>query len=224
MIRVQISGKHMELGDALRSRIADEMTKGIGKYFARPAEAFVTVRREGHSVLVDCSIHLASGMLLQAEGSGGDAHAAFSNVLDKVETRIRRYKNRLKDHHADRVDPAPAEAVRSFVIRGADADDTDDADDQERGDAPLVIAETTVDIRTMSTADAVLQLELLDKPALLFRNAAHGGINMVYRRADGHVGWVEAERRAASGADAGAAAVGGTPRPVVNGVAAAAPG
>ncbi|MGE3302547.1 MAG: ribosome-associated translation inhibitor RaiA [Hyphomonadaceae bacterium] len=204
-MRVQIAGRHVELGEALKARITEDLERSVEKYFSRSGEAVVTVARDGAGFGVDCSLHLASGIALQAEGRGGDAHAAFSDALEKIEKRVRRYKRRLKNHHNTQKSPLPAEIASAYVLQAAQDDDQDlDAADDSfvngangadsGARAPLVIAETKVAVRTMAVSMAVLQLELSDGPALLFRNAAHGGLNLVYRRGDGNVGWVDPER------------------------------
>ena len=151
----------------------------------------VTVGKNGGTgIAVDCAVHLASGISLQTQGHGGDAHSAFDDALGKLEKRVRRYKRRLRNHHAEQKSPLPAEDAAAYVLAPLD----EDKEAEPLSDAPLVIAETTVPVRTMTVSMGVLQLDLSDTPALLFRNAAHGGFNLVYRRADGNVGWVDPER------------------------------
>jgi ribosomal subunit interface protein len=197
-MRVQVAGRQVDLGEALKVRISDDLERRIEKYFARPGEATVTVSRAGPGFSVDCSLHLPSGIQLQAEGQGGDAHGAFDTALDKIEKRVRRYKRRLKNHHNTQKEPLPAEAAASYVLK-SDQDVADDPEDDEATSegpegAPLIIAETTVSVKTMTVSMAVLQLDLSENPALLFRNAANGSLNLVYRRSDGNVGWVDPER------------------------------
>lgn len=196
-MRVQVAGRHMDVGEALRARIAGELTSHVEKYFSRATEAVVTVGKGAPSgYQVDCTVHLSSGMTLQAEGQGGDAHLAFGDALEKIGKRVRRYKRRLRNHHADNKSPLPAENAPAYVLAPLE-EETDDGDEAERnGGAPLVIAETTAPVRTMPVAMAVMQLDLMESPALLFRNAAHGGLNLVYRRPDGNVGWVDPGREA----------------------------
>jgi ribosomal subunit interface protein len=198
-MRVQVAGRHVDVGEALKSRIAEDLESRIEKYFQRSGEAVVTVGREGVGFEVDCSLHLPSGIVLQAEGAGGDAHAAFEAALDKMEKRVRRYKRRLKNHHNTQKEPLPAETAASYVLRSAQASDEEDSEalnGYEDGEAPLIVAETTVAVKTMAVAMAVMQLDLSDTPALLFRNATHGGLNLVYRRKDGNIGWVDPDRAA----------------------------
>jgi ribosomal subunit interface protein len=204
-MRVQVAGRHMDVGEALRARIASELTGHVEKYFSRATDATVTVGKGVPSgYQVDCTVHLSSGMTLQAEGHGGDAHLAFGDALEKIGKRVRRYKRRLRNHHADNKSPLPAENAPAYVLAplGEETDEEgENAALAERDDgAPLVIAETVAAVRTMPVAMAVMQLDLMEAPALLFRNAAHGGLNMVYRRPDGNVGWVDPPGAKANGA------------------------
>jgi ribosomal subunit interface protein len=199
---VLVSGKNVDVGEALRSRIVDELTAHIGKYFDR-GEAEVIVRREGHSFFVDGTIRLHSGVSMHIQGAGGDAHAAFDAALQKADKRVRRYKRRLKDHH-----PAQkaAETARVVVLQPSYDDDDDGDADVDEGDAaspesdgegepqPMIIAERMAALRTLTVSMAVLELEVSNYPVLLFRNAAHGGLAVVYRRPDGNIGWIDPER------------------------------
>jgi ribosome hibernation promoting factor len=194
-MRIQVAGRQMDVGEALRSRIEDELTSGVGKYFNRATDAVVTVARNGGgNIEVDCTVHLASGISLQAEGHGGDAHGAFDDALGKLEKRVRRYKRRLTNHHAANKSPLPAEDAAEYVLAPLQEDEEDHLPVEHP--APLVIAETKVAVRTMTVSTAVLQLDLTEAPALMFRNAAHGGLNVVYRRGDGNVGWIDPDRAA----------------------------
>lgn len=209
-MQVQIAGKKIEVGAALQERIAHGLEERVSKYFNRTGEAFVTVSKPGWAFYVDCSIHLPSGVTLQAHGEGDDAYQAFEQSLDKIEKRVRRYKSRLRNHRAKDATPPEIAAERILLPAAHDApDDTEDnGDDDAYGaatgnggangaaaaDAPVIVAESDTRIRTMTVSMAVMQLELADSPAVLFRNAGHGGLNMVYRRPDGNVGWVDPSR------------------------------
>lgn len=195
-MRVQVAGRQMDVGAALRTRIETELADGVGKYFNRATDAVVTVGKNGGaSIEVDCTVHLSSGISLQAEGHGGDAHSAFGDALEKLEKRVRRYKRRLRNHHADNKSPLPAEDAAAYVLAPSEEEGEDESPNGEAS-APLVIAEATVAIRTMPVAMAVMQLDLSETPVVLFRNAANGGLNLVYRRKDGNVGWIDTERSA----------------------------
>jgi len=198
-LQVQIAGKKIEVGAALQERIAFGLENRVSKYFNRTGEAFVTVSKPGWAFYCDCSIHLPSGVTLQAHGEGDDGYQAFEMALDKIEKRVRRYKNRLRDHRA-----APngngvlSEIAAERIILPRDETNEPDEDAGAEsglagaaGDAPAIVAESDTKIRTMTVSMAVMQLELVESPAVLFRNAAHGRLSMVYRRHDGNVGWVD---------------------------------
>jgi ribosomal subunit interface protein len=194
-MQVQVTGKHVDVGEALRSRVADEITTSIEKYFDRGGGADVVVSREGQSFKVDCAVTLASGQQLTTHGVGGDAHMAFDVAMEKMAKRIRRYKNRLKDHHTQAV-AKQAESAAYYVIQGQDLEDDNE---EEGGEAqtfpePMIIAETEKEVRTMTVSMAVMELDLTEAQTIVFRNAAHGGLSVVYRRPDGNIGWIDPER------------------------------
>lgn len=194
-MQVQVTGKHVAVGEALRSRVSDELSSNIGKYFDREGGgADVVVSREGHAFRVDCAVTLATGQQLTTQGVGGDAHMAFDAALAKMSKRIRRYKNRLKDHHPQALAKQAAETAAYYVIQAPDDDDDFDDDGPAGFPEPMVIAETATELRTMTVAMAVMELDLTESQTIVFRNAAHHGISVVYRRPDGNIGWVDPER------------------------------
>ena len=207
-MQVQVTGKHVDVGEALRSRVTDELSNSILKYFDRDGGgADVVVSREGNAFKVDCSVVLASGQQLTTHGVGGDAHMAFDAALEKMAKRVRRYKNRLKDHHPQAL-AKQAESAAYFVI--AAPDDLDDADDETPSPTtfgePMIIAETEKPVRSMTVSSAVMERDLTEAQTIVFRNAAHGGLSVVYRRPDGNIGWIDPERtKARNGADEGPA-------------------
>ncbi|HKR86609.1 MAG TPA: ribosome-associated translation inhibitor RaiA [Phenylobacterium sp.] len=196
-MQVQVTGKHVDVGDALRTRVADELSTSIGKYFDRGGGADVVVSREGHSFKVDCAVTLASGQQLTSHGLGGDAYMAVGAAISKMETRIRRYKKRLKDHHHQAL-AKQQETAAYFVLQPTDFEEEDEdewaAESIESFPESMVIAETETPIRTMTVSMAVMQLDLTEAQAIVFRNAAHGGFSVVYRRTDGNIGWIDPER------------------------------
>ena len=181
---IQIAGRHLDVGDALRERISGGLEAAVTKYFDRSFEASVTVEKRGHEVITDCNVHLPSGIVLQSTGAANDPYASLEDSLEKMEKRVRRYHRRLKDHH--KRSPLPSEPATAFIIKGSDEETLED-----KGEAPLIVAESASDVKTMSVSEAVMQLELSDTPAVLFRNVKHSGRNMVYRREDGNIGWVD---------------------------------
>ena len=198
-MQVQVSGKHVAVGEALRERVSDEILSSIGKYFDRGGDAEVVVSREGHSFRVDCAVTLASGQHLQSHGLGAEAHGAFSMALAKIETRIRRYKRKLKSHSVAATAKV-AETAALYVLRAPESDDDEDGWGEAEGHgapAAMVIAETQETLRTMTVSMAVMQMDLTESQTIVFRNAAHGGLSVVYRRPDGNIGWIDPERMGA---------------------------
>ncbi|HRD45965.1 MAG TPA: ribosome-associated translation inhibitor RaiA [Caulobacter sp.] len=193
-MQVQVSGKHVDVGEALRLRVSDELNSTIGKYFDRGGAADVVVTKDGYEFRVDCAVTLASGQRLLSHGTGGDAHAAFGAALDKIATRVRRYKTRLRSHSVQ-ASARQAETAAAFVLK---APEDDEAEDWEvNGHAPpaaMIIAETEEALKTMTVSMAVMELDLTDSRTIVFRNAAHGGLSVVYRRPDGNIGWIDPER------------------------------
>jgi ribosomal subunit interface protein len=195
-MRIQVSGKHVDVGDALRTKVDEDVTAAIGKYFERGGDADVVVSRDGHGFRVDCAVTLASGQQLLSHGLGADAHGAFSQALGKVETRIRRYKRRLKSHTVAATAKA-AETAALLVLRSPGDETEDEAWESAADDGPpaaMIIAETEAPLKTMTVSMAVLELDLSGAQTIVFRNAAHGGLSVVYRRPDGNIGWIDPQR------------------------------
>jgi ribosome hibernation promoting factor len=196
LMQVHVTGKHVDVGEALRSRITDELLACIGRYFERGGDADVVLSRDGYGFRIDCAATLASGQRLQSHGLGADAHGAFSQALGKIETRIRRYKRRLKSH-ATAAEARAAEVAALYVLRApADEEEAEDWDESAgaRPPAAMVIAESQAELKTMTVSMAVMELDLTEQAAIVFRNAAHGGLSVVYRRSDGNIGWIDPER------------------------------
>jgi len=186
---IQVGGKNMDLGDALQTHVVNKLTEGVRKYFDRGAEATVTFAKGRRLVECDMTAHLASGVFLAAHGEGGDAYSAFEESLEKLEKRIRRYKRRLKNHHANGKQPLPAENAAYYLLEAPSDKDDDSADSDDTH--PVIIAESETTLREMTVGSAVMQLDIAEQPTIVFKNAAHGRINIVYRRRDGHIGWID---------------------------------
>jgi ribosomal subunit interface protein len=181
---LRVSGKNINIGEALRTHVTDRLNTLTGKYFDGAVTGHVTISPEGTGFRADCSLHLTSGMLLQADGRAQDPYAAFDQSAERIDKRLRRYKSRLKSHHDH--DAAKAETVASYVL---------EAPDQEQ-EAPAefnaaVIAESTTQLRRRSVSQAVLDLDLSGAPICVFRHASTGRVNVVYRRADQNIGWID---------------------------------
>jgi len=218
-MNIQVSGRQIDVGEALRSRIVSELSASIGKVFDRGGSGEVVVSRDGQGFCVDMVIVLASGQQLVARALGGDAHVAFDAALTKLEARLRRYKRRLKNHHPHFGGANGArEAAPYAVLRPPSEEDDSEVEDEWGADgsagagAPqgAIIAETEAPIKTLTVSMAVMELDLADKPVLLFRNAGHGGLSVVYRRADGNIGWIDPERGRGNGARAARSSATGT--------------
>jgi ribosomal subunit interface protein len=196
----------MAVGDALRARVDEEIKGAIGKYFDRGGDAEVVFSKDGHSLKADCAVVLASGQQLLSHGLGGDAHAAFSQALAKIETRIRRYKRRLKSHTVAATAKA-AETAALYVLRAPPEDDHQAWEEDwgeagaEGAPAGMIIAETEAPLKTITVSMAVMEMDLTGAQTIVFRNAAHGGLSVVYRRPDGNFGWIDPERTGVSKRD-----------------------
>jgi ribosomal subunit interface protein len=181
---LRVSGKHMDIGDAFRSRIEERIGEVIGKYFDRGYSGQVTVEKQGSRFVADCHLHLSSGAAIQATGAAQDPQSAFDGAYERIENRLRRYKSKLKAH----VNTAVAHEITYRVVESLPENDHEEV---AADYAPTVIAETSMPLGTMSVAAAVMELDLKDGPVFVFRNAGNGQVNMVYRRSDGNVGWID---------------------------------
>lgn len=185
-MQIQVNGKQIDVGEALRSHVEDRLSATVGKYADRAVDGAVTFSRDGHGFRADAQVHLPTGLVAQASGAATDIYAAFDGCVERIEKQLRRYKRRLKDHHSEKREPVDAVAARSYVLAG-----DDDADAEPDGRDPVIVAETTMDIEKISVGDAVMRMELTHAPFLIFRNQRHGGLNVVFRRDDGNIGWVD---------------------------------
>ena len=187
-MELQISGKQIDIGDSLRTHVSDRLESGVEKYFDQSVDGHVAFAREGQDFKCDTNIHLSSGINLQAHGQAGDIYGAFEIAAEHLEKRLRRYKRRLKDHHNNNKDPLPAIAVSSYVIKSDEEQSEEPADLQ-----PVIIAEDSAQMKIMSVGEAVMQMDLASSPVILFKTDEDGAVNVVYRRPDGNIGWIDAK-------------------------------
>ena len=185
---IRVSGHQVDTGAALQTHVTDRLTAIVDKYFSRALSSHVTFgKAPAGAFSCDIVTHVMQGLILKGHGVAQDAHLALDQAAEKIDKQLRRYKRRIKDRH-EQADHALREETAAYSILAApDAE----AEEIEVGDAPMVIAETTADIPESSVADAVMMLDLRDTNAMLFKNAGTGRHNMVYRRRDGSIGWVE---------------------------------
>ena len=187
-MRIQVSGKQIDIGDALRTHVEDRLVEVVGKYAERPVEAVVIFSRDRHEYIADASVHLSTGMTVQARARADEIYASFEGSATRMEKQLRRYKRRLKDHHRDREFPIEAWEASSYILAGGGEDG--EAVEPESLQ-PVIVAEMETRVPHLSVGEAVMQMELASAPLLVFRNNAHGGVNVVYLREDGNIGWID---------------------------------
>jgi ribosomal subunit interface protein len=183
----RVSGKNMDIGEALRARIGGRVEQALTKYFDGTASGHVTVERDGAGFRTDCVVHLSSGATMQAEGLAHEAYESADAAARAVEKRLRRYKRRLKDHRGGRSGAQETPAPYAVIRAPTDEDVAAEAGGYE----PVIVAEAVTSLRELSVGDAVLDLDLSGAPVVVFRHAAHGRVNVVYRRRDGNIGWID---------------------------------
>jgi ribosomal subunit interface protein len=182
---ILVKGKNLDVGDSLRSRVLDQLSTAVAKYFSRAHDANVTLSREAHQFRVDISVHPVRGVVVQSHAASEDAYSAFESALERVTKQIRRYKRRITNHHKRR--SAEETLPAQQYILAAEAEDEELPEEAQ----PAIIAELPTRIATLTVSEAVMSMDLADAPAMMFRNRANGGLNVVYRRADGNIGWID---------------------------------
>ena len=183
---LRVSGKNFDIGTALREHVQDKISASVTKYFDRSYEGHVTLAPDGAGYHCDCVLHLASGQSLLSQGRAHDPYVAFDQAAERIDKRLRRYKRRLKDRAPQSADAA--DALAYYVL---EAPSEEDGDEEEHGFEPIVVAEHRRTVSALSVSDAVAELDMSGAPVVLFRHAASGRVNVVYRRTDGHIGWLD---------------------------------
>jgi ribosomal subunit interface protein len=186
-MRYQITGKQIDVGDALQTHVKNELGAVLDKYSQRPTDATVIFSKSAHEFVCETVVHLSSGLNAAAKGSATEIYAAFDACVEKMDKQLRRYKRRLKDHHKDRTEPVEhMEAAYSIFARDGDEEAVEPDSLQ-----PIIVAEMETKIPSLSVGEAVMQMELAGAPVLVFRNEKKDGVNVVYRREDGNIGWID---------------------------------
>lgn len=180
---IRVSGKHMEIGESFRTKIETFVEGAVSKYFDGGYSSQVTVEKSGSRFTTDCKVHLDTGVVLQATGEAQDPIVSFDAAGTRVEKRLRRYKRRLKDHHA---------SAKQHKISYSVMDSIAEEEEVQENYAPTIVAESSKVIHTMSVATAVMALDMTDDPLVVFRSPGNDEVNVVYRRQDGNIGWVDA--------------------------------
>jgi ribosome hibernation promoting factor len=186
----RVSGKNIDIGEALRVRVSARIAEATGKYFDGGFSGHVTIGKEGFGFRTECVIHLDSGIVLEAEAIAADAYASAEQAALRIEKRLRRYKRRLKDHQAARSDDHARDQAfdaQSYVISAPEHESDEEVTEWN----PVIIAESTTTLKRLSVREAVMELDMRGTAVVVFRHAGHGRVNLVYRRADGHIGWID---------------------------------
>lgn len=183
-MQLVVKGKQMDVGDALRDHIETKLRAGVAKYFDSAVEANVVVSRQKHGFRTDYSVHVGSGINVQSHGEAEDPYASVDSASERIEKRLRRFKRRLRDHRKTRSGKAVKAPV--FVIAAED-----EHEEEPHEDAPIIVAEEATHIESLTVGGAVMRMTLADAPVLVFNNSSHGGLNVVFRRADGNIGWID---------------------------------
>ena len=189
-MHITVTGKQIDVGDALRRHTQAAIEDIAEKYFGNALEAHVVFSREAHLIECDLQVHVGRGILVRSEAEANEAYAAFDIAAERIDKRLRRYKRRLRDHHAHEKERERAEPLgRTYVLQPGE---NEDAPTPEGGHPQaMVIAEMETPIPQLSVSEAVMRLDLADLPALMFRNSARGTFNVIYRRRDGNIGWID---------------------------------
>lgn len=187
-MRYQISGKQIDIGEALTTHVKAELGEVVEKYAQRPTDAVVIFSRSAHEFVCEATIHLSTGLTAQAKGHASEIYAAFESCREKMDKQLRRYKRRLRNHHSARIAPVEFAEGLSYILAPTEEPEEDDHSDLAQ---PIVIAEMETKIPSITVGEAVMQLELAGQKMLVFRNEGHGGVNVVYRRDDGNIGWID---------------------------------
>lgn len=189
-MQITVTGKQIDVGEALRQHAEVALEDVAEKYFGNAIEAHVVFSREAHLIRADLQVHIGRGILVHSESQAQDPYVAFDSAAEHLNKRLRRYKRRLRDHHAhEKSRQRDEQAGRTYVLQPVGDEDAPPADADEA--QPIVIAEMDTPIPQLSVSEAVMRLDLADLPALLFFNSARGTLNVVYRRRDGNISWVD---------------------------------
>lgn len=193
-MHISVSGKHMEVGTALQGHIEEKLSHGITKYLEQVTDASVVISRESHLFVADIVINPGthSQFIIKSQGEGVDAYVAFDTAAEKLEKQLRRYKRKLRDHQRERTARAKHEQLAAFTHYVI----SDENEEEAIHDNPVVIAEQDAHIDVLTVGEAVMRLDLESTPLVVFQNAANGHINIVFRRADGNIVWMDPKKQA----------------------------
>lgn len=194
VMQIKITGKNIDTGEALKTHVENNIAASISKYFERSAETNVVFSKQGHLFRADCTIHLDSGLIIKAGGENDDIYSSFDAALLKAEKQLRRYKRRLKNHHVQGGKRVAQLSATARVI----APEPENEELPEEW-LPITIAEDSISVPELTVSEAVMQMEISHESFLIFKNSSHGQLNIVHRRPDGNIGWIDPEGNAQEG-------------------------
>ena len=186
-MRYQITGKQIDIGEALQTHVQNELGAILEKYAGRPTDANVVFSKSRHEFVCEATVHLSTGLTAQAKAHDTEIYAAFDSCGEKMDKQLRRYKRRLKDHHKERSQPVELSDAASYILAASEEENGSEPESLN----PMIVAEMETKIPSLSVGEAVMQMELGNAPVLVFRNERHSGVNVVYRRDDGNIGWID---------------------------------
>ncbi|WP_415922368.1 ribosome hibernation-promoting factor, HPF/YfiA family [Tateyamaria sp. SN6-1] len=186
-MQYQISGKQIDIGEALQTHVRNDLGTVVEKYAERPTNAQVVFSKSAHEFVCEATVHLSTGLTAQAKAHATEIYAAFDACSEKMEKQLRRYKRRLKDHHKERAQPVELSGAASYIL----ASDAGTEESEPETLQPMIVAEMETKIPSLSVGEAVMQMELAGAPVLVFRKEGKDGLNVVYRRDDGNIGWID---------------------------------
>lgn len=189
---LRISGKNLDIGEALREHTVEKATEALIRYFEDRWSGHITLSKEGFGFRAEAVIHIDSGVVLHCEGITDDAYTCVDLCLAKLEKRLRRYKKKIRDDHGQRHHKNGHIPAQTYVMTAPEEDSEEEVVDFN----PVVVAETSTDLRELTVSDAVMHLDFTGAPVIMFKNAGNGQVNVVYRRGDGHVGWIDPQQHA----------------------------
>ena len=189
-MQITVAGKQVELSDALRTRVSSALDTIAGPYFDHALEAHVTFSRARSFFTCDINVHAGPGLMLRGEGEAADANGAFDDAAEHIAKRLRRYRRRVNEHARDQAHRERPQAARQYTLR-QEEEETPAAGDATAATYATVVAEVPTEIALLTVSDAVMRMDLADQPVLMFRNSTTGVLNVVYRRSDGHIGWID---------------------------------
>lgn len=186
-MHIQITGKQIDIGESLQERVRTDLDSTLEKYPGRPTDATIIFSKNGHSFVCEAVVNLSTGLTVNAKGQDSEIYASLDRTMEKIDKQMRRYKRRLKDHHRERATPVALSDASTYILAAREEEQSPEPDTLQ----PIIVAEMETKIPSLSVGEAVMQMELASAPVLVFRNEGDDKLNVVYRRDDGNIGWID---------------------------------